>query len=454
MNKVAGIFRLQNRTVEQEFLPAALEIIEKPPSPAGRAVIRSVILLFVLAVGWSMIGHVDIVTVASGKLVPSGRIKAIQAAQLGIVRHIHVVEGQAVTAGQLLIELDPSITVAEQVRVTATIASLRSEHRRLRKFIDRLDTGNLSSDDARNSGAVSVAGSELLQDHILGDQWEEYRALHAAFEQEMTANQAEQVGVRINLEKLVAILPLITERAAAMKEVVDKDLAPRMHWNELEQERIEAEKEIGVLKQQQGQLQAQAGQIEQQFLSRQAGIRKTVRTQTVELDRKIADLEQTLVKVETQSQQQRLMAPVSGTVHRMAVHTVGGVIKPAEPLMYIVPDSAGLEVEAWIKNRDIGFIEEGQTARVKIDTFPFTRYGTVEGVVEDLSQDAVADNENGLMYRARILIERSSIQAGRHLVKLVPGMTVTAEVKTGKRRLIEFLLTPLLRYRDEFARER
>jgi hemolysin D len=160
------------------------------------------------------------------------------------------------------------------------------------------------------------------------------------------------------------------------------------------------------------------------------------------------------VKAKALSRRQQLTSPVNGTVHQVAVHTIGGVVKPAEPLMWIVPDDTELEVEAWINNRDIGFVRTDDAVEVKVDTFPFTKYGTLPGHVAGISQDAVSDETRGLVYKARILLKESSIGVNGRQVRLEPGMAVTAEVRTGDRRLIEFLMSPLLRYRDEFARER
>ena len=457
---VMAIFTYSRRVTEQDFLPAVLEVMEKPPSPAGRAVIWAVLLFSVLALTWAFMGKVDIVLVASGQLVPSGRIKAVQAAQLGIVRQIHVVEGQQVMAGARLIELDPSVTEADQARIAGTLQLLIQERRRLSLFSDLLLEGAVEQDlypeieSTGVAGEQAAAGPMLLQLRILMNQWSEFQALKIAAEKELEGNLAEQNGVRAGLDKLRAILPLVSERVAATRKLVDQDLAPRMRWSELEQQRVETKKEIDVLEYREQQLQANAERIWQEYAGQEARLLKTTHARLAELDKEIAGLEQELAKAGVLMRRQQLTAPVSGSVHRLAVHTIGGVVKPAEPLMYIVPAEAGLEVEAWVKNSDIGFVEHGQDTEIKVDTFPFTRYGTIPGRVASVSQDAVTDAEHGLVYRAKIILERSTIKVGERMVSLAPGMAVTAELKTGRRRLIEFLVSPLLRYKNEFARER
>lgn len=451
----------QLRSAEQEFLPAALEVMERPPSPVGRAIAWTVVMLFGIAAVWAYAGKVDVVTVASGSIIPSGRIKAIQAAQLGVVTQIHVTEGLRVVKGQLLVELDPTTSRADQIRIAGTLESLVGERDRLGAYSRALErhsgierplteTTKVAGKDEANRGT----GEMTLQDRILNDQWAEYLAIKASAQNEVAVNLAEQGEVEAALEKLRAVLPLVTERAAAMKKMMDRELAPRIRWNELEQARIEMEKETIVLEHRMQQLRAKAGQIQQEFVAREARLQKEVHARLAEVSTEVAGLQQELVKAESLSRRQRLVAPVSGMVHRLAIHSVDGVVKPGETLMNIVPDNAELEVEAWVRNRDIGFIEVGQEAEVKVETFPFTKYGTVPGRIEALSHDAVADAEGGFAYRAKVVLQRSSIDVGNNAVNLAPGMTVMAEIKTGERRMIEYFMSPLLRYRDEFARER
>jgi len=455
-----AIFIHSRRVTEQDFLPAVLEVMEKPPSPAGRAVIYAVMLFCVLALIWAFMGKVDIVLVASGQIVPSGRIKAVQAAQLGIVRHLYVAEGQRVMAGERLLEFDPSVTQADQARIAETLQALALERQRLTLFSDLLSKGTEKQDpftdmeSGRPDDRQTYAGPMALQQQILVSQWSEFQALKIGAEKELEGNLAEQNGVRAGLDKLRAILPLVSERVAATRKLVDQDLAPRMRWSELEQQRVETKKEIDIHEYRELQLQSIADRIRQEYAGQEARLLKTTHARLAELDKEIAGLEQELTKAGVLMRRQQLTAPVSGSVHRLAVHTIGGVVKPAEPLMYIVPDEAGLEVEAWVRNRDIGFVDNGQETEIKVDTFPFTRYGTIPGRVASVSQDAVTDAEHGLVYRAKIILERSTIEVGERMVALAPGMAVTAELKTGRRRLIEFLVSPLLRYKNEFARER
>lgn len=150
----------------------------------------------------------------------------------------------------------------------------------------------------------------------------------------------------------------------------------------------------------------------------------------------------------------RLAAPVDGIVQQLAIHTIGGVVTPAQPLMVIVPESQKLEIEAMVLNKDIGFVSANQPAEIKLEAFPFTKYGIIDGTVSQVSSDAIQDEKQGLVYAARIAMTQSSINVDGKQVNLSPGMAVTTEIKTGKRRIIEYLLGPVLQYRQESLRER
>jgi hemolysin D len=136
------------------------------------------------------------------------------------------------------------------------------------------------------------------------------------------------------------------------------------------------------------------------------------------------------------------------------VHTVGGVVTPAQALMVIVPDDYPLEIEAYLENKDIGFVDQGQSATVKVEAFPYTKYGTLHGEVMDVSDDAINDEKRGLIYSTRVRLAQTSIAVENKRVKLSPGMAVSVEVKTGHRRVLEYFLSPLMEYQSESFKER
>ncbi|HGG59963.1 MAG TPA: HlyD family type I secretion periplasmic adaptor subunit, partial [Gammaproteobacteria bacterium] len=444
---------------ETEFLPAALEIMEKPPSPAGRAIAWSVIAFFTIAAVWAMVGDIDIVATAQGKIIPSGRVKVIQPMEIGVVRDIHVQEGQRVEAGDLLIELDPTSTQADLGRLEMELVAARLDEARYRQ-LDKM-TSDVSGGVEPNAMAVPEldlpdllakqvsTGAIRLQEQMLASEWSEQQARLAALDNAIESRQADLAATRNEVKKLEGTLPLITRRTNALKVLVAKKLSAEQAWLELEEERVKQQQELAVLKNRIAQVTASINEAKQQRRALDSEFRRNLLTSLSETERRIDQLQQERVKASQRTELQRLTAPVSGVVQQLAIHTIGGVVTPAQELMKIVPESESLEVEAWILNKDIGFVNEGQAAEVKIETFPFTKYGTIDAKVIDVSNDAVTDEKKGLVYAGRVLMQKSAIQVGDKLVNLTPGMAVTVEVKTGKRRLIEFVLAPLLRYKEE-----
>jgi hemolysin D len=368
---------------ELEFLPAVLELQESPPSPVGRTIIFIIIGLFSAALLWSVLGHIDIVAVAQGKIIPSDYSKVIQPLESGIIKKIHVRDGQHVKKDDVLIELDATTTGADRERYSNEYLSAMTEVARLQALI--ADQDSFLPPKGANPTFV------IIQRNRLRDQLAEFRALQ---------NQAE-----------------------AYKTLYDKQLVSRMQY--LEADRARAQK-------------AQEHSAEYS-----------------EAKTRAHSLSQELAKAETRTGQQTLTAPIDGVVQQLAVHTVGGVVTPAQQLMVIAPREGDLEVEAWIENKDIGFVNAEQNAEVKIEAFPFTRYGVIDGKVLTLSKDAVPIEKVGLVYTARVNLAKSTIRVENDKeVHLSPGMNVTVEIKTGQRRLIEYFLSPLLQASRESIRER
>jgi hemolysin D len=447
---------------ELDFLPAALEIQEKPPSPVGRAVIWSIVAFFSVAIIWAMIGEIDIVATAQGKIIPSGRVKVIQPMEIGVVKQIHVSEGRHVEAGDLLVELDSTASQADLGRLEMELVAARLDAARyvaLAQITAATDTALPASarPALRLSPSLTQSASEhaiALQGQMLTSEWAEHRARAAALDNTIASRDAQLAALSEEVKKREGTLPLITRRADAVRRLVDKQLGSEQSWLELEEKRLEQRQDLASLRKKTAQVSASIREGRQQRLALDAEFRSGVLAKLAEAEKRIEQLQQETVKASQHAELQRLTAPVPGVVQQLSIHTIGGVVTPAQELMKIVPESRSLEVEAWILNRDIGFIEAGQNAEVKIETFPFTRYGTLDGEVIAVSSDAVTDDRKGLIYSGRVMLKESVIRVGEKRVSLTPGMAVTVEVKTGRRRLIEYLLSPLMRYKQESLGER
>jgi len=447
---------------ETEFLPAALEIQQRPPSPAGRTILWSIMVFFCIAVAWAALGEIDIVATARGKIVPSGRVKIIQPVETGVVRTIHVREGQRVAAGEVLIELDPTVTQADVDRLHSEILTAQMDAVRYRA-LRRVVTIDSQSSDAgpsldRGMSTESLAGvskeMRALQAQRLSSEWQEYQARIAALASSILSREADLAATRAEVKKRAGTLPLITRRVRSLEPLLEKQLVAEHEWLKLEEQRIEQQQELVALKSRVRQVKASISEARQQKVAAESEFRHDVLARLSEAEQRISQLQQEYIKATQRTRLQKLTAPVPGIVQQLAVHTIGGVVTPAQELMRIVPQDQTLEVEAWIQNKDIGFVSAGQAAEVKVETFPFTRYGVIEAEVMTVSNDAVSSEDHGLVYAGRVLMKKSSMAVGGKAVNLSPGMAVTVEVKTGTRRLIEYVLSPLLRYRDESLGER
>ena len=441
------------------FLPAALEIQSTPPHPLAKWAGRSLMVLFFLVVLWACFGNVNIVAMAEGKIIPSSRVKQIQPLDKGVVKKIHVQEGQRVKQGDPLIELDQTITEADQQRIgnEYQLAQLHlARFEALKKMLEHPDHAYDLNDMSAQYQAPTQADIHdiSLQQQLLRQEWQQYMANKGALLSALQARQAEkQMGLEV-IKKLESTLPLVTKRANSLKALLDKHMGSETQYLELEQLRIEQYQDLAAQRSRQNQLEASINEIDRQLEGLQAQARGNNLVQLSEKEREIAALTEEFTKVQDMHAKQILYAPVDGVVQELAIATIGGVVMEAQQLMLIVPHEERLEVQAMLPNKDIGFVEEGMNAEIKIHTFPFTKYGIIDAEVLTISDDAIADENLGLVYAVNLKMTTNTINVNGKAVKLMPGMSVTAEMKTGERRLIEFFLAPLMRYKQESIRER
>ncbi len=430
--------------VEHAFLPAAIEIEETPPNPLARKTLWLLCGLFLLAVVWACLGEVDIVAVAPGKVIVSDRTKLIQPTELGVVRAIHVRDGSIVKAGDVLIELDATSAEADAVRVEGEHNAAEREAARYRSFLSYLDNGKQHL--AKTTSA--------LERQVVSGLIEEYAQKRLALVQAESSKRAEREALVQTEFKLEQTLPLINQRTESLRELAEKKLVAEHQWLEQEERLITAKQDLEIARAQRAALEAEVEQLQAQFKGLKAEYRKLALERIAELEQRRDSLGQEHIKASQRSAYQILKAPVAGVVQELAVHTVGGVVSPAEKLMVIVPQGGGIEVEALVLNKDIGFVEEGHAVAVKVDSFPFTRYGTLPGKVVSVSNDAIQHEQLGLVFAARVALDRRTMNVGNRDIPLGSGMTTVTEIHTGTRTLMEFLLSPVLGRMDEAARER
>lgn len=442
--------KVQRNRNEREFLPAAVEVLETPASPVGRAVALLLVSLFLIALAWSYFGHIDTVATAQGKVIPGDRVKLVQPLEIGKVRAIHVEEGSRVQAGDLLLELDPTEMGADRDRILRDLESARVDIARLQALLAQPE----------NPLSAFEAPPAMRPDLVIASQAQMVSQSRAHVEElgqlqsEMEKRSAELAVIDATVAMLEEMIPLLAERVSTQESLSSRRIGTRSAYLQLKQELVEQRGELAIQKSRRGEVTAAIRTLERRRAERAAAFKAEHSEGLAEALRQAAALEQELVKAEQRYRQRRLIAPVSGTVQQLQVHTVGGVVTPADPVMVIVPEDSTLEIEAMVLNKDVGFVAEGQAVEIKVESFPYTKYGLLTGEVADLSADAVQDEAQGLVYPARIQLAEAEILVGERWVPITPGMSVTAEVKTGQRRLIEYFISPFLEYQDEALRER
>jgi hemolysin D len=440
-HELAGPKRL---TDEAAFLPAALSLQETPVHPAPRRLAMALCLLFSIALAWACLGRIDIVAVAPGRIVVSERTKTVQPLEAGVVKRVRVRDGDRVEAGQLLVELDATSARADGASVQEQLASAKSQERRSQALIDALRTGM----------PPRAEKADTPDRHQLQAEWQDIAARLARLAAERARREAELATVRELIAKLDATLPLARQREADVKGLADQGFMSSHAGQDRSRERIELERDLATQRARLAEAQAALAEADQARAAYLAETRRTLSERLAEATLKRQQLTQEQSKTEQRSRLAQLTAPVAGTVQQVAVHTEGGVVTPAQVLMVVVPTGAEVTAEVVIDNKDIGFVHAGQDVTVKLETFTFTRYGTVPATVKRVTADAVADEQRGAIFPATLTLGRSHLDVDGKRVNLSPGMNVTAEIKTGQRRVIDYLLSPIQRAASESMGER
>lgn len=463
---------------EHEFLPAALEIMEKPASPGMRWLLLLTCGLMVLALIWAFVGKIDVVATAAGKTVPGGSAKVIQPIEIGAVRAIHVRNGQFVKKGDLLIELDPTLANADEAQSTQTLLSARVVRARNDALLAHLQGRPARFIPPPGTSAEVAKTEQIFVDSAVA----QYEARSASLAQQRAENQGRLAASEAEIAKLQEALPYIEKQLKARAELAEKGFFSQLKLLEYEQLHAEHLRNIEVQQANAMQARASIGRTDAELRALGADFGKTAVTDLAEAADKASLAGEELRKAERRRQFQEIRAPVDGVVQQLAVTTVGGVVQPAQPLMVIVPCkpadtaqgvgcAAGITVEAFVQNKDIGFVKVGQRVAVKLEAFNFTDYGLIEGTVETISRDAIDQSQQpvgsvrdengrpiqpGLVYAARIALACGPGDPAHHPLcdRVQPGMAVQAEIKTGTRRIIQYLLSPISQAVNEAGRER
>lgn len=442
----------RDRRLQYEFLPAAEEIIETPAAPFGAVVIWLTTILLALALAWAYLGQIDIVAVGNGRVSTEGSVKIVQSASYGVVKRITVQEGQRVHKGDVLVELDKTTAEKELATTAQSLNIARAE----RDILRRLAMGN-GADDIINSAGVSDEAKAVLREFTASQ-----LALASAKEQALKGSIAShQRQLQFNQQtkaQLEGEAQKLKDRQTKVKQKLESaDAIERIRLqNELDtlEQRITTANSAATSQGQQVlQSQLTLAQAQSQSQVSLAETNSSISGQVIAQEQRIAELENNLAKAKRALEQTTITAPVDGTILALNTRTIGGVVNVAERIAQIVPDNDLLYVDVTLDNQDVGFVGVGQRVVVKVATYPFQRYGYLEGTVENISPDAIQDEKKGLVYKAKVKLSGAN-SSKKNRLKLLPGMSVSAEITTGKRRIIEFFLDPLMTHVDDSLKVR
>lgn len=456
----------QLTSTDREFLPAALEVLVTPPSPVARSLLLAICALFALALAWSYFGWIDIYAVAQGRIQPTGGSKVVQPLDPGKVTAIHVANGSRVSAGQVLLELDSTEVTADREAQARDLEAASAEAARRKAAIVAAATDALQPQPIAFPADISEPVRQREEGVLYAD-LAQLRSTVGNLKAQLAEKQATRDRLTATIAEREKLIALAKERVDMRQKLDAMGAGSRAQTIEaLEQYETQVTTDTGD----RGQLIETTAAM----ASLQEKIRESIATFVADQSQKLAaaeqkrdHLEEDLIKAQSKASHTALKSPIAGTVQQLAVTSLGQVVTSGQPLLTVVPGDDIIDVRAMIANDDIGFVKTGQPAVVKVDAFPFTRYGTIGGTVANVSNDAVDERDateltdaataarpqgaatgappraQNLVFPATIRLAERTINIDGKEVDLIPGMAVTVEIKTGQRRAIDYLLSPL-----------
>ena len=469
-----------SRRDDRAFLPAALEILETPPSPIRTGLLLVICVFVVVALGWSYFSRIDIIAVAQGKLQPTGRVKVIQPLETSRVLATLVENGQAVKAGDVLVELDPSDAAADAAGVAANLASYRAEVLRRQAAITATQNHALIGGD---TSKLVLTWPVLIPDAIRQREERVYTADIMQLKAQIDSLAAQREQKQAERERLTATISAEGDLIATLQQRVTMKSTLIDHFAGSKADLIDATE---TLQDQKTTLAQQTGQLAEATANISVFGKDIARAyetfvadnaqKLAEAERQAGDFAERYSKAKARLDHMTLKSPIDGTVQASTLTTIGQVVTSGQELMRIVPEGAALEIECYLPNKDIGFVKPGDHAIIKIESFPFTRYGTIDAQVLRVAHDAIPEPDAEQMERDGTRSGQATAQGGQRTQNLVfpvtlrpshrtididgtpiplgAGMAVTAEIRTGSRRILEYVFSPLVKVASEALKER
>jgi len=424
---------------QHEFKPLLVEIEERPLNPLGRMIFWIIMAAILFTVLWMLLGEVDVVVTARGKVIPSGEVKIIQPLNTGVVRSILVEAGDHVEKGQVLLEIDPSDVDPELLSLKADLNQVELEILRLAALLEQhsfnVPDNDFDADILRVQKDIFVAEKQSLEQQVQA-------------KREILGQLDEQLaGLDSSAVHLEYMINLLQQRLLRLDQV--RDIISREEYEQTENEYLQNQTNLEGIVHQRAEIESRKQQTRQEIAFLKEDNRNRLLADLAEKKQRQHYLAAQIEQAEFRSLRQQITAPVDGYVSRLLFHTIGGVVSPAEKLAFIVPDDSPLLIKSMLLNKDAGFVASGMAASIKIDTFNFQKYGTLDGKVVQVSKDSLEDEQLGLVYEVYIFPQQTTLMVDGAETPITAGMSVASEIKVGKRRIIEFFIYPLIKYLDE-----
>lgn len=437
----------------RDFLPAALEVQETPPSPIGRFILWSIVILLVIAIAWASLSKVDIVAATRGKLVVNELSRPVNSAVTAEIVEVLVKEGEHVEKGQSLIKLNSASLVAQLEenilqqkinRFHIARLELLYEH-----YLNRPAPLILSDNFQLESPLLAQQISMQLQAEVEDDYNEK-----EVFKLNQQIITAQIENYQIQKEMAENLLPIYREQYEALNSLYKKDMTSKDSLLEIQKKYLEAKFTVNSADTKVKEMRANYAQIDAQIKSHVADKIREIEQEKIQRLNQNDILSAQQKQLEALIAQYELKAPIAGIVESLVYRDAGAAVEAPQELLKIVPENEKLIAEVWVSNQDIGFLRRNQLAAVKIDTFDFTRYGWIEGKLLNISSDAIDDKDLGLVYKAVIELSTNHLIIDGQTIKLESGMSVSAEVKTGQRTVLSYLLSPMMEALDDVGKQR
>ena len=439
----------RKQALHVSFLPPVLALQEKALSPLPRYLGWLLLVIFFSTLTWSIVGKIDIYAVAEGKIIPTGYTKTIQASVSGSIKKIDIKNGSKVKKNDILIELDRTATQADIMTISQELFSTERTLMRTQLFVNQVEYPQLAL--LKDTQDVFFQDSER---QLLVSQFQAYEQEKKSLETDIALKKANLQMQKATLHQLEARVPLVKKEYADYEALYHQRIIAAHEYLAVKKKLLDALSELTIASKRYDSMQVEVTASEQAEAHFQANtIKKSFETM-YESTQKQYQLKQALIKAKEQDRLMLIRSPIDGVVEGLLIHTLGGSVSLTEPLLQLVPANRTLEVEAYVLNKDRCFIHIGDAVQVKIESFPFTKYGMLKGKVIEITEDAKEDEKRGWVYTAQIQLMKNNLKGENKKITLQPGMNITADIKTGERRIIEYFLTPLVTHQKNSLHER